>query len=350
MNQERRYSGGRTLQLRVENPEWSGCDAFLILRAMQYAAEFHQVTECLLSCPKPPVQVLKAWKLSLDRKKRVLNIRDSCTMEECPKFSAPDYLMLLDGQEILKLGIPDIPGLTDFHVHTELAYCSENMAVERALELEWASGVKLVNFAEHSGQLYCTPEIYWNNRFIWSKRDPVACRMQRYRELARNSAGMGRTFGLELDVDEEGHVSDVPGISGWRIGAIHFLGEKLSYEEKKTDFMRRLDALLNSRIDILAHPFRVFPKSGLPVPEELFELVAEKLVRAHVAAEINFHANRPQPEFVKLVLKKGGKISFGTDSHNLYEAGYLKPHYEFCRELGIAGKLDEILLNGKRGK
>lgn len=337
-------------EIRKNTSEWNTKETFLLLRAFHYLAEFEHVQEIRLNVSEPPEEVCKVWQASLRLKKRDLTIRYDCPMSDVLAFAVPDLPMRIDGKRTVCLGIPDIPDLTDFHVHTFLAYCSENMDVAKALEMEHLSGVKYVNFSEHSGQLFCTPDVYWNNRFLWSRRDPADFRTQDYFSLAEKNAGADHSFGLELDVDQDAVVSDVPGLSGFRVGAIHFLGKELSYEEKKLDFMRRLDGLLACGIDILAHPFRVFLKGGVPIPEDLFEPVAEKIVRAHVAAELNFHTNRPQPEFVKLVLKKGGKISFGTDSHNLYEAGYLKPHYEFCRELGIAGKLDEILLNGKRGK
>ncbi len=319
----------------------------MVLRAIHYVCEYHNAEELRLNCGVPE-DVLAEWQKSIDQKKRKINIICNSEMNDVPVFCNPDYKIRINGKDIVQLGIPEIPGLTDFHVHTHLAYCAENMDIVKTLELEKVSGVKHVNFAEHSGQLYSIPDVYWNNRFRWSERNPAEERTEEYRSLAASYPLTDHFFGLELDVDEDSVASDVPGIGGFRLGAIHFLGKNLTFEEKKTDFMRRLDGLLASRIDILAHPFRVFLKGGEPMPEDLFEPVAEKLVKANVAAEINFHTNRPQAEFVKLVLKKGGKISFGTDSHNLYEAGYLKPHYEFCKELDIAGKLDEILLSATR--
>jgi len=332
-------------EIRKDIEAWDENTPFLLLRAFHYLAEFERVQNVRLSSPEPPEDIRRIWKASLDLRKRSLNIQYGSPMSDVPAFTAPDFSMRINGKQIIELGIPDIPDLTDFHLHTSLAYCSENMEIAKAIELEHLSGAKHINFAEHSGQLYCTPEVYWSNRFVWNRRDPADSRAQSYLSLAEKNAGPNHTFGLELDVDRDAIVSDVPGLSGFRIGAIHFLENNLTYEEKKQDFMRRLDALLSSGIDILAHPFRVFLKGGLPIPEDLFEPVAEKLVQAGVAAEINFHTNHPQPEFVELVLKKGGKLSFGTDSHNLCEAGYLKPHYEFCKQLGIAGKLDEVLLS-----
>lgn len=332
-------------KLNIANPVWDTGQIFMVLRAVHYLAEFHQVTELRLNCTAP-AQVQNDWQKSILRKKRMMNIVFDSATDDVPAFCFPDYKIQLNGKETVTLGIPEIPELTDFHVHTRLAYCSENMDVAKALELERLSGVKHVNFSEHSGQLYCIEHTYWNNLFHWSKRNAAEERTAEYRQLAQGNS----MFGLELDVDEDAVVSDIQGIGGFRLGAVHFLGSELSFEEKKCDFMRRLDGLLGYGIDILAHPFRVFSKGGMPIPEDLFEPVAEKLVRADVAAEINFHTNRPQPEFVRLLLKKGGKISFGTDSHNLYEAGYLKPHYEFCKQLDIAGKLDSILFSAEGKK
>lgn len=328
-------------------PKPGGPDVFLLLRAIHYAAEFQQVREVRFRFAEPASEVTEIWKQSLNRKKREVRLIYQAGLPGVEKFSAPECRFRINGKTVVQLGTPEIPELTDFHLHTRLAYCSENMDVKKAVELEHLSGVKHVNFSEHSGQLYCSAETYWNNRFLWKERHAAEDRTGEYHALIRSEAMPDCTFGAELDVDADSIVSDVSGLKGFRIGAIHFLENNLSFEEKKLDFMRRLDALLDSGIDILAHPFRVFLKGGMPIPEDLFEPVAEKIVRAGVAAEINFHTNRPQPEFVKLVLKKGGRISFGTDSHNLYEAGYLKPHYEFCKELGIAGKLDSVLLSAK---
>ncbi len=344
--------GKNYAELRLPASEWSFALTFTVLRAVHYLAEYHGVSELKLNVAEVPDEALAEWRTSLARKKYAVDISCNAVLDssDMPEFAAPDYKVRLNGREIIELGIPDIPGLTDFHMHSRLAYCSENMDVARAAVLAELAGVKHINIAEHSGQLYCTPDVYWNNRFRWSERKEADFRTADYLALIDLEKRAGCSFGLEIDVDEDAVASDVPGVGGFRLGAVHFLGKNLTFEEQKADFMRRLDALVNCGIDILAHPFRVFLKGGLPIPEELFEGVAEKLVRAGVAAEINFHTNRPQPEFVKLLLKKGGKISFGTDSHNLYEAGFLRPHYDFCRELDIAGRLDEVLLSAENIK
>jgi histidinol phosphatase-like PHP family hydrolase len=337
--------------LHIPAGEWTRPTVFMLLRAFHYLSDYCGVTEFRLNVTSVPEDVRKSWDASFTRRKKILSVQYGVCTDGLDMFTFPDYPMYLDGKERIDLNIPEIPGLTDFHVHSPMAYCGENMNVPGTMEMAHVSRLAMVNIAEHSGQLYCLEPDYWGNRFRWKTRNPEEDRSWKYKNVAKNLAGPGRIFGLELDVDEDAVVCEVQSeyLTGYRVGAIHFLGHELPYEELKADFMRRFDALLASKIDILAHPFRVFAKRGVPVPKELFNEVAEKLVRANVAAELNFHAgNRPQAEFVELVLKKGGKISWGSDSHNLYEVGYFKPHYEFCKELGIAGKLDDILLSAKK--
>ena len=333
-------------EIHLLAPDWNGPLPHLILRAAHYLEEFRGVRQLFLDCPEVPPAVRKIWDDSLLLRKRSIRIYCEPTRHvDGRAFTSPDFMIYLSSGGDIPLGIPEIPELTDFHLHTRIAFCSENMDVAMSLELERLSGVKHVHFSEHSGQLFSSEQDYWGNRFRWRTREKCYDRTSQYEELIRTSSAA--LYGLELDVDEDDTVEDFrsPLLNGYRIGAIHFLGADLSFEEKKADYMRRLDALLAGRIDILAHPFRVFLKGGLPIPEDLFEPVADRLTEAGVAAEINFHSNHPQPEFVNLLLKKGGKLSFGSDSHNLYEAGFLRPHYEFCREIGIAGRLDEILLH-----
>ncbi|MDR0933010.1 MAG: hypothetical protein LBM70_08350 [Victivallales bacterium] len=335
----------KSAKIKLLDPDWSGVLPYLILRAAHYLYDYCGVSQLYLGCTEVPQTVREFWDAPLRlRKKNIAIYCDPNYDSSCPIFCSPDFMMRTANADI-PLGIPEIPELTDFHIHTKLAYCSENMDVAKVLELERLSGVSHINFSEHSGQLYSSESTYWSNGFLWCNRQLCDDRTAEYGRLIGESPKA--LYGLELDVDDNAVVSDFksPLLNGYRIGAVHFLAKDLSYNEQKSDFLRKLDALLLSRIDILAHPFRVFVRKSLPMPEDLFEPVAERLVRANVAAEINFHTNYPQAEFINLLLKKGGKLSWGSDSHNLYEAGYFRPHYDFCKELGIAGKLDAYLIH-----
>ena len=80
-------------------------------------------------------------------------------------------------------------------------------------------------------------------------------------------------------------------------------------------------------------------------PEELYLPTIELLKRYGAAAEINCHAGyRPNPAFFALCLKHGVKLSIGTDSHNLYEVGFLTPHFALLKAIDAYSRLDEVLI------
>ena len=332
-------------KINTNNAVWDDFTVFPILRAVYFLHDFYDVHDIYIDLAKPPQEVLDTYRKSMEPRKRDVVFHWNSDVKDVVEFSAPLFKVLLNDTQVLELGIPDIPNLTDFHVHTKFAYCSENMDVNRAIAIAKQAGVKYINFSEHSGHLYFSPQEYWPNLYLWNNRNIKEDKTLNYQNFINEYEAKGFCFGSELDVDNQLNVIDITNIPGFRVGAIHFLQEGLTFEEKQQEYLKKLDALLQSKIDILAHPFRVFLKSKLPMPKDIYHEVADKLVKYNVAAEINFHTNKPVPEFIDLVLKKGGKISFGTDSHNLYEVGYLRPHYDFCKSLGIEGKLDELLLS-----
>ena len=65
------------------------------------------------------------------------------------------------------LKLPDnLPPLTDFHVHTHLAYCGENMDMVKTLQIAELTGLDRVSFSEHAGQLYLSHEDYWSSAYF----------------------------------------------------------------------------------------------------------------------------------------------------------------------------------------
>lgn len=282
---------------------------------------------------------------------------------EFPEFDKPPFEFLTveveDGRifnrMIHRVSLPEevIGRLTDFHIHTNLAYCSENMTVPDALRMAHLTGLKSIHFSEHSGQLYFRPEDYW--KFQWTmngRNTPGGCpeqkRMPEYEELFRRcSTFSGFSHGFELDVDrnctialddKDRHLGSV------NLGAVHSLDHKEDLPLLKREFLERTDALLRYGVAILAHPFRIFRWGcGMRAPEDLFLPVVSLLKKYGVAAEINFHGNEPYPEFLELCIREGVKISLGSDSHNLYEVGFFHPHLALLRDLGVYDRLDSVL-------
>ncbi len=310
-----------------------------------------------VALPEPPAEVAAGG--SRERPAALLE-RIRRAAGELPDFDRPPFeaavaAVAADGSirvERCAMTVPAVPGVTDFHVHTPMAYCSENMDIPKALEMARLSNVETLSFSEHSGQLYFRVEDYWPGRGVWRTRDTpegaaVHSRIADYAETLRRGEAAGKFLhGFELDVDHNGDVvldGDGRKLAQVRLGAVHHLSRRDDFEAAKREFLFCTESLLRYGAHILAHPFRIFPWAKLPKPPELYEPVAELLKRYGVAAEINYHFNDPEPEFFELCLKKGVKLSLGSDSHSLYEVGFFLPHFRLLRELGVSGRLDEVL-------
>jgi histidinol phosphatase-like PHP family hydrolase len=63
--------------------------------------------------------------------------------------------------------------------------------------------------------------------------------------------------------------------------------------------------------------------------------MADRLARAGVAAEINFHTNENEAGFFRACADRGVRIALGSDSHDLAEVGEFYPHLEVLKRAGI---------------
>ncbi len=252
------------------------------------------------------------------------------------------------------------PGLMDSHVHTPLAYCSENMSMRAVLEIAELEGLEKVVFTEHSGHLYSPIRDYWSgekSRWFESFPDSGPFQVDRTDLFFNLFHGLDRTRclkGMELDVDSRGNVVLKEGVRerlDLTLGAVHVLNRELPQEKKAEQFFLMAKSLIDNGIDVLAHPFRVFSWDGVgEKPEALFDPLVRLLKDHKVAAEINFHRNRPDPVFTRKCIDAGVKIALGSDSHNLYEVGFFQPHLRFLREIGYNGDLQDILVHKEAKK
>ena len=251
-----------------------------------------------------------------------------------------------------KLRLPEKMKLCDSHIHTSFAYCSENMDIPKTLELARDFGLAGVVFSEHSGHLYFDRDAYGGGDClaggITSSQDD-----NRFDDYMRAlvEAGCNRgNCGIEADCCFDGtaliHPEDRAQVS-YVAGAIHQMPSlrtpQPDIQHVCDEFLFFIEQLLQSGVDVLAHPFRIFRRSGLPIPESLFLPTIKMLRQSGVAAEINFHTNEPPPEFFRLCIDAGVRLSLGSDAHNLYEVGEFAPHLELLRSLGVDGNLEEVL-------
>jgi histidinol phosphatase-like PHP family hydrolase len=243
--------------------------------------------------------------------------------------------------------------ISDCHLHTRLAYCNENMKIPRAVQIGQQIGLHSIVFSEHSSHLY------------FSRHDKDA--RKDYLEGISSSRINDRTgdyfslcemyrndfcfLGMEIDVDWLGMPiiqGDVLNQLEVKLGAVHYLGEIADQNKRESEFIALTHGLLRAGINILAHPFQIFRQHGLATPERLFEPLAWMLKENNVAAEINFHRDTPSLEFVKVCLRNGVKLSFGSDSHNLAMIGEFYPHIKLLRDAGYDGNFDDILFRPTR--
>jgi len=260
-----------------------------------------------------------------------------------------------------ELAMPEALGLVDNHVHTELAYCSENMSVVRTIALAREFGLAGVTFAEHAGQLYFDRKPYWRNEWLQAGIEGAGethNRMPAYLELKSANEDSFARFSLEVECDARGNLLLKPEDGGqfeYVMGTIHALpglSREAPPQQRDVDaFLFLVDCMGKQGIRSLAHPLRVFRRLGWEPPVQLYEPTARLLHEHGVAAEINVHSNNEPPvAFLRCCLEHGVKFSFGSDSHNLAEIGDFAYHVALLREAGYEGNLRDVLIEDKRGK
>jgi histidinol phosphatase-like PHP family hydrolase len=246
-------------------------------------------------------------------------------------------------------------GLVDRHVHTQFAYCAEDVEVVRALELGREFGLAGIAFAEHSGQLYFDAEAYWRGDWFEGGLGAADKRDDRFDSYvaAALAGGCPRpAIGLEVDCDAAGQLvlrrQDRRKV-GFLMASVHQLAALRAGgggpREARDQFLETVGRLCASGIDVLGHPFRIFRRRGVETPTELYPLVVNLLRRHNVAAELNFHDNEPPEEFFRLCLESGVRISLGSDAHALHDIGEFTPHLALFARLGCAGSLQEVLVD-----
>lgn len=253
-----------------------------------------------------------------------------------------------------ELTMPSDLGLVDNHVHTELAYCAENMDVKTSIALCRDFGLAGMTFAEHAGQLYYDRKPYWQAEWLEAGvdgADPASNRMQQYLARKREFEDNFARFSLEVECDAKGRLVLPPQDAeemGPLLGTVHAV-PGLSKETPPTQdhedaFLYLVDALGRQGVRGLAHPLRIFRRTGWETPVSLYEKTAKLLRKYEVAAELNFHSNDPAVAFVKCCLDHGVKFSFGSDAHCLSELGDFAYHLDLLRRAGFDGDLRDVVI------
>jgi histidinol phosphatase-like PHP family hydrolase len=238
-------------------------------------------------------------------------------------------------------------------MHTQMAYCSENMDIATTIKLAKDFGLAGICITEHSGQLYFSREEYWSKicmREGMAAAKPEYNRMAEYLAFKESFGQEYVRFGLEADCDFQGNLLIAPADRihfDHVVGALHGLprvpDDPAQAHTVHNDFLFMVEKTLQQGVVSLAHPFRVFRRSHLPVPEALFLPTARLLKQYGVAAEINFHTNLPPVGFIKTCLDLDIKFTLASDAHNVSEIGDFAYHLALLKEAGFNGDLQDIL-------
>jgi histidinol phosphatase-like PHP family hydrolase/predicted phosphodiesterase len=259
-------------------------------------------------------------------------------------------LIETDGEQVSvttdEMRLPPELGLVDRHVHTQLAYCSENMDAARILKLYKDLGLADIVFTEHSGQLYFNKESFWDGECYingLTDIDEKNNRMEQYFELMKKNNVPKKSIGLEVDFDYAGRVMLKPQDRqrvGYLMGSIHKLSEMwkdtIDWQAVRQEYLFRTEEILKYGVDVLAHPFRLFHRKGGELPVDLYAKVIKLLKQYNTAAEVNYHSQEAEIDFARMCVESGVKLSLSSDSHNMYELGELWPHLKMLEKIGVA--------------
>ena len=250
------------------------------------------------------------------------------------------------------LAMPEELHLVDHHVHTKMAYCNENMDISKASALGKAFGLAGIVISEHSAHLYFNQKNYGQrvHYFEGMQPDKISDRVAKYFALYAEGADDFCRFGMEVDYDKQGKPTIEQSVWDklkFRNGSVHILdiSETPDMESIEKEFLFLTEAVAASGVDVLVHPFRIFGRRGLTLHRRLFAPTVAILKRYGIAVEINYHTNDPSPEFFRLCIENGIKLSLGSDAHNLYEVGEFYAHLKFLREIAPDFDLHDLLIS-----
>ncbi|WP_176012161.1 metallophosphoesterase [Victivallis sp. Marseille-Q1083] len=256
-------------------------------------------------------------------------------------------------EETIALQLPAGRRWSDFHTHSPFAYCNENIDYHLERQLMDLLHLDRVAVTEHSSHLFYPREEYLKRQWFEHGMPPPgpADRSGDYLTYLDRITAADSRFrrGTELDIAGDGSFLINRALqrgTELRLGAVHALPDAAA-PDAPAHFLKLAERLIAAGgIQVLAHPFRVFSWNGVGrKPAELFAPLVKLLKEHQVAAEVNFHCNRPDPDFTRQCIDAGVKISLGSDTHNLYELGFFNPHLDFLRAIGYDGDWDDILFD-----
>jgi histidinol phosphatase-like PHP family hydrolase len=253
----------------------------------------------------------------------------------------------------------------DYHAHTTLSYCHEGeLTVDNLINIAKVKGLKGFTVTDHAHHLYFDEKSAWQYEYITDyslflrameigdrKFENYLDMLANYKEKLSQDNSLTLLIGTEIDVAKNGKAvfnTKYRDKLDILIGGIHWLpciDNGLNNKTLLAEFMDFTMMLLESDIDILAHPTRIFRANKMDIPKEVTRPIVMKAKEKGVALEINSH-NYPDPDvhFIRTCVDEGVKLSLGTDTHRIAEFGDFSIQKKILSKAGISeDKLDDVI-------
>jgi|YelNatPaOPRAMG01_1025707.scaffolds.fasta_scaffold08514_8 putative hydrolase len=219
----------------------------------------------------------------------------------------------------------------DFHVHT--LYSDGSSSSELVLEAALGRGLEAVAVTDHGPGLSVGAEA------------PKFLQLSQEVRRMREESGFRILGGVESNISPNGALDLEDKILkelDLVTAGVHYLNAK-ECRAQAGEYLKAVREALRSRsFRILVHPL-YYNKSLLPwIPREELDEFIEELAEAEVAVELNSKYRAPDREFLQECLRRGVKLSIGTDAHHPEEIGAVDWQLSLLRRLG-AGREDLIL-------
>lgn len=234
-----------------------------------------------------------------------------CLMQVIP---ISDVIQFFDLNYLIKEGIPKV----DYHMHTQF---SDGIgSIQEYLQSAENRGLTSFAITDHVWKTSYWLDDYFNE--IDSVRESSSIKIFSGVEAKQiNING-------EIDLDSK-YISKLDLV----LGAVHALPTDTDYlfidpnklspiEILEVETESIISLIRNKQVKIIAHPFIMYQKYvDSPVPYEAIEKVVNCAVKNNVAIELNGKYSLPGIDFLKLALKSGAKLSFGSDAHKPSDIG-----------------------------
>ena len=240
------------------------------------------------------------------------------------------------------------------HCHSDLSYCSEG-----GMSLNFISSIIQstpsldgVAITDHSFQLYFPEDVAWSWEFmldssIWDK-----FRKRGYENCTNYFAELEKYKdqhifpGIEVEMMHDGRFTieqEFLDRINHIIGSIHWLQIPVNTSESTAlkIWLNHTYALLDKKINILGHPFRVIVKYVEKLDNKIIKNVVARAAANDIALEFNSHFEIDTDiAMLRECCEQNAKVAFSTDAHRQEEINDFSYHLNTLAKAGIT--LDDL--------